>query len=1464
MCSSDPRNRRPSSAARQSSELQNKRPQSQVLCETSLSEEKKVETPKEPLRSKVSPRPEKAVGKKPKNDLMVKFPAIRQLRFTEDSKEEDYLGFPVSYHLPHSMYYDAGKISILSKYHPCTLTELHRYNCYNEHPLCAAFRSIAEAHVITCIQREAKDKGISHGKVLDVGGSVNRHYGNKNRPFIHNCVPHFEAKDLLRRFSLKGENYCRHFWKECACHNFLASMSIHSLYYVKPDEILRNLLTQKIPVHYAVMHRYPESMGTIMHGEMSYTKSPCGEHVKVYAAGNSVPYQHSSMKWLDVGHYIDRRGTLAWELERKFEDVCVYRFVATKEVHSTDRDIEVIDENDAVIDSVLNKSFRVAEEMNAKNRKAFLDRVLRYAKDKNLSVPRLIARADSYYAEQDSILQVPGVKFWSAAFVRKAALQMAWPSAYHTYQLIFLLITAFFMPLLGFTGVEYVYVPLFFFIFYFCVSGSILIGGLTNGFLDLLWLSSLYIAVSAQVGGDFGIAQWSGETRFNETVKFLAAVMTLFKYGKRLNLSLTKYGLYDYCCAGMKLRPFSKRKIIKYTPKEPEHCVPGLRARPFVFCPEFVPMIPRNCDHNYLACIQHKVLAETPENFDFHVDVPPFIHEIGSRVNLNPLTFDEWVSRFPSKKEKRLRREYEELKDHYFGNEINDSSLFLKAEFYSEQKPPRPIHSSNVVLNFRTGRWLVPLAEILSKELPDHIMFPLHSDSYRIGQFAQKFMQNRKVMCDFSQFDSTQHERALKLIGKALRILGIPAKIVDLMLLDIEWIKVRTRRGHKYVCRGLRVSGRSETLLGNTILTLMIFFWACPEALAILVKGDDVVIFLPPNVDPAEVEARVSSQGFITKFKVCDWYDLEFCSSYFMPTSAGLMLTPKPGKMLAKTFWCKNTNYSEKDMQAQFASILKGLTNNFGYLPFLNSLYNTKCYLDWFDKVEPYYQDYNEYTDVQVSYTDETISWLQVKYDVSYEELCELGTELCGSLPIVLRSSAARKMITEDWGEPNSSDLLTVSQETKSDVTSIVILAWAEELARSCEPWLVSLVFGLYESYHSGSLYNLYGHLLLAWIMVTYGFGISLLCHILHNLFLVSRDLKQLSMVQKSKKQMRNEINSLKGQLKSNSAPKSNKSSRRRNRRSKQKSNGLRAHASMLADPCKCDLQPGLLSTDEGILAKLKTTLTPGTAYTSGYVIWCPHYAGDKANNKVQCVGYVTNLSNTGATNTVPLPAFAGTWGDNNGTAINVGATSFVQSSTVSDFRLISSCMRVGYTGQMTASAGQIAYIENLSADTALLGNGGSPCSVDQLFNLSSHVERLGVDMHENKYRPNSTIVSTFKSDRDAVYSVGDGASVTSATSESLRFSPTFFGFAWKGAASDSLFFEFYQNIEWRPEVGSGYVSSVPRQLKPAGYLDTVLKYLDDNYPGWTTSAIKGSSFIAGKVARMAFAGSYGPRSIEL
>lgn len=303
----------------------------------------------------------------------------------------------------------------------------------------------------------------------------------------------------------------------------------------------------------------------------------------------------------------------------------------------------------------------------------------------------------------------------------------------------------------------------------------------------------------------------------------------------------------------------------------------------------------------------------------------------------------------------------------------------------------------------------------------------------------------------------------------------------------------------------------------------------------------------------------------------------------------------------------------------------------------------------------------------------------------------------------------------------------------------------------------------------------------------------------------------------------------------------------------------LPKEASMLLDPCGSTLRPGLHSTSEGILSRFKTSITINPTAVegeNGFIIWSPHYVSEVATAHECCIQWEDAVAAQLPLNTVGTPY--GTGGANTTNAINVGASSFVSSATCADFRLVSSCMKISYTGPVNSCAGLITPITNIPADAVLHGNGGNPMSIDDFFAMSSQVKRVSLDTMELRHRPDAALSDAFKGSHDALWTKGVPATnVTVMSSEAKRFDPTVYGFAWKGVPAGTLEVSFIQNIEWRPDAGLGIVATIPKQLHAPGYAETIMRHLDKMFPNWQTEGANLAKSQANNLISSVFSGTF-------
>jgi hypothetical protein len=1340
----------------------------------------------------------------------------------------------ISYRIPQCRQWTIKKIEKLREFHSpigngCLksseemLSDLYLQHKSNEHPLCAAIRAISEAKAITCIQSMIKNSPVKlteKSRIIDVGGAVYRH-SKLGRKSILSLIPLFEDKDLLRHFNvgkLKAEHEHKTFQDYVKLNRPLISMSIHSLYYITPGELMTCLLKQEIKVHFAVIHRFPSHRrGKLMDGEISYSRREGTDKVVVQAAGNSQTYSHSNMDWINAGSYrnqltINDAVVMSWEKVDRWMDVELYKFIVspyvTQKLH-----IPMTDEMSVKIQDLVLETFRPGLVMNQKNYQAYLKKIQQKASEMGLDQQLTVKRFSDYYLSRQSEL---------AEMSLPAERRMA----EHNDRL----------NLQRNDGT-----------FFIRLSAVVTL------FIWSLWLVRDYLYLIPDL--------------YNEhmlpivllAVLVILAVRPEVVHQFRGAFSLLR--LFDYCYTGEEGELAGKEKIFKYRPPDESPCEPALCAYPMFYHPKIVPCMPRRCSHNFKAAVEHRVLNKTPPSDWSSVKLPDDLKTVMGLCSrsLVPLKLEEWLERFPAAKRNKLRNEIEEAMIVNFDDSINDSKIFLKREFYSkDNKAPRPIHSSQAWLNYTVGRWLVPLCVLMAEHMPESVCFPVHGDSIEIGEFFNEYKYYNKYSLDYSKFDSTQCGDALLSILRAFELAGLPRDVIELMELDTVKCVVYGQFSLKYIMKCIRFSGRGETLIGNTILNWIVARHVFGPNCKLLVKGDDAVVFTANPILLDTIDNEYTKLGFIIKAMNTDVLNTEFCSSWFVPVHNSYLLVPKIGRFLAKTLWCKNTNYTDKQIEEQFAGILNGVRESFINFPILKGFYRNPIYLKYAGS-KALKHDYNEYARDVVVYDEEQVyDFLLDKYDLYPSEIEEMELELSSAkLPHAYEHEGFTKVIGVDWSTIDNSRYLAEAEKLPDsrnrDEISIIPMTILEEVAFNCSPQL-RLVVGIIESLVYNNPLHFVVHALLL-LVSRFSPLLALAIHLFLNIKMVCKFSVYRSAAYKLQKFNRKDFKN-KMAKKNNKQRKSNKQTRRGRRTTrKQGPSIIQAYASMVADPCNGPMLEGFYSSSEGMLNKLKSVYSNSSTANQGYVLWDANYTseGGASPSTINAIIQYPASAATNPTNTTASRFGTGDAGQT-GATILAGAAAFAASDTVADARCVGACLRVSYTGRMDAASGLIAVIDNLPAEALLGVDGITPASVDELFARSTKVERLGLDTAEVKFRP-STHSEIFRSNSEGCLDVAS-ATVTKVTAEAERSGARWMGFAFKGISGmNDLIFEFHQNIEWRPNLDAGFVDKSPVQSSNPGNAQKVVALLDKHHPDWTHNLRHSISNGATQLAKMAFTG---------
>jgi len=345
---------------------------------------------------------------------------------------------------------------------------------------------------------------------------------------------------------------------------------------------------------------------------------------------------------------------------------------------------------------------------------------------------------------------------------------------------------------------------------------------------------------------------------------------------------------------------------------------------------------------------------------------------------------------------------------------------------------------------------------------------------------------------------------------------------------------------------------------------------------------------------------------------------------------------------------------------------------------------------------------------------------------------------------------------------------------------------------------------------------------------------------------------------------------------KNNNNNNKNKNKKKSKRKSKGYglSPGARKIAAMLTNPCSAPLTPGLHTTDAGILSRFRSSLTPEDYDTDrqfGYCVWYPEYCASAALNDQgyslgNCFTFVASTTSSTPINSVATPYGTGNAsGSITASSVLVGANDFIRSHSCSDFRLLSACMKMSYTGSMTDSRGMIGAIQNFPIDTLLHGRGTGtvldPPDIEEIYAMCANTCRLGVETKENIFTPGPS-GETFRNENSRMLVIGDsGTSATRVGDAGRNQNPQGFGFCWVGVNPNDILLEFTQNIEWRPDA-IGMVIQPAVVTSQSGHLMRIRAYLDTHYPGWKTTVGSTVRSAASRIAMEAFSGtalSYAP-----
>jgi hypothetical protein len=229
--------------------------------------------------------------------------------------------------------------------------------------------------------------------------------------------------------------------------------------------------------------------------------------------------------------------------------------------------------------------------------------------------------------------------------------------------------------------------------------------------------------------------------------------------------------------------------------------------------------------------------------------------------------------------------------------------------------------------------------DLLAHDIRATHLKPVHSFDYA-----------NALEVDISNFDGHMQREHLNWERIVMRRAGIPQHILSALFQPTT--RGATPHGVLYRVPYTRKSGDPNTSVGNSIISVAMALFAVKPLMAehdeglsdfsrkvkLLVLGDDILAVSNLPFSEWHVSLSYQCMGVNAKMKLLDPRFSTFCSSYFWPSADGIVIAPKPFRVMSKIGM---TLTEVKDRRAHLVGVAKGLWQDCYHVPVLNR------YLRW-------------------------------------------------------------------------------------------------------------------------------------------------------------------------------------------------------------------------------------------------------------------------------------------------------------------------------------------------------------------------------------------------------------------------------------------------------------------------------------------------------------------------------------
>lgn len=246
----------------------------------------------------------------------------------------------------------------------------------------------------------------------------------------------------------------------------------------------------------------------------------------------------------------------------------------------------------------------------------------------------------------------------------------------------------------------------------------------------------------------------------------------------------------------------------------------------------------------------------------------------------------------------------------YRSSFLKIENLLYRSPIGQKIKAPRFISGAQAEFICLVGPWMMAFQNRLKKSWDRNhfITFCSGLSAEQVGKSCEQQSNKHCFEDDIGLFDVSVGRSLLKLEWKIFRRCGAPRGVLKLIKYNID-TRGATKHGFRYRVPGMRKSGDPYTSCGNSMLNGLLHYYIYKtqhllttsqvlRELYMLVCGDDNLGFSTRITDWVPNMLRA---GFESEAKYhTSMFDAEFCSSRLYPTNHGLVMGPKPGKVLAK------------------------------------------------------------------------------------------------------------------------------------------------------------------------------------------------------------------------------------------------------------------------------------------------------------------------------------------------------------------------------------------------------------------------------------------------------------------------------------------------------------------------------------------------------------------------------------